>query len=110
MGDVVIVTHSATEAATAISLRGQRHLVTGLYVITLPAVAVGMSATFRATTAAVMCIDSNAADQFILGATTLSAGYRICSDGTLGATVGLEVLQANKISVFPTTVFVDSGA
>lgn len=107
----LIVTHSGAEAATADQMYGSEHIVTGAYTITLPAAALGMSAVFTATTAAVLTLDSNAADQFILGGTALTAGYSIDSDGSAYAMCEVVCLTANKWIVRNTNcVFIDGGA
>ena len=106
----LIVTHSGSEAATADQMYGSEHIVTGAYTVTLPAATIGMSAKFTATTAAVMTLDSNAADQFILGGTALTAGYSIDSDGSAYATCEVVCLTANKWIVRNTNVvFIDGG-
>ncbi|MDD4986798.1 MAG: hypothetical protein PHQ43_13680 [Dehalococcoidales bacterium] len=111
LGDAIIVTHGATEATTADKMRGQDHIITGAYTITLPACAVGMNATFTSTTAAAFSLDSNGADQFILAGTALTAGNKITSDGTAGVVVQVKCLQANKWHVtYTNSVMVDGGA
>ena len=106
-----IVTHSATEATTADKMRGQDHIITGAYTVTLPAAVVGMQATFISTTAAVFSLDSNGADQFILAGTALTAGYKITSDGTAGVVVTVKCLQANKWYVtYTNSTMIDGGA
>jgi hypothetical protein len=107
----IIVTHSATESATANQMYGDEHIVTGAYTITLPAAVVGMNAYFTATTAAVFSIDSNGADQFILAGTALTAGNKITSPG--GAYDQCQVVchTANKWTVRNcNAVFTDGGA
>ena len=107
----LVVTHSGSEAATADQMYGSEHIVTGAYTVTLPAAVVGMSAKFTATTAAVMTLDSNASDQFILGGTALTAGYSIDSDGSAYAMCEVVCLTANKWVVRNTNVvWIDGGA
>ena len=107
----LIVTHSGSEAITTDQMYGTEHILTGVGTLTLPALALGMNAVFTATTAAVMTLDSNGADQFILGGTALTAGYSIDSDGSAYATCEVVCLQANKGIVRNTNVvFVDGGA
>jgi hypothetical protein len=111
LGDVTIVTHSATEAVTAISLHGQWHNITGAYTVTLPAAVLGMSGKFYATTAAVFSVDSNAADHFDYRGTALSAGYKLTSDGFAGTFVEITCDRANTWTVTNTSgLLVDGGA
>lgn len=110
LGDVVVVTHGATEAATAVSMYGQTHVVTGAYTITIPEVVVGMSSNWEPSTAAVMCLDSNGADQFLLYGSLITAGNKICTSGLLDETIGLEVTRAHIIRVYPRGNISDSGA
>lgn len=106
-----VVTHSGSEAITAAQMYGSEHILTAVGTLTLPALAVGMNAVFTATTAAVMTIDSNGADQLILGGTALTAGYSIDSDGSAYASCEIVCLQANKGIVRNTNcVFIDGGA
>ena len=69
LGDTPIYTHAGAEAASAVSMYGGWHNVTGAYTITLPAAVIGMSGTFTATTGAVMTLDCNGADHFDLSGT-----------------------------------------
>jgi len=106
-----VVTHSATEAVLAADMYGADHLVIGAYTDTLPAAVIGMHARFMATTAAVFSLDSNAADQFRLGGSLLTAGYKISSDGALGAECEVVCRAANIWEVINTNcVFIDGGA
>jgi hypothetical protein len=105
------VTHAATEAATAATLYGTTHLVSGAYTVTLPAVAVGMHGRFYATTAAVFSVDCNGADHFVLSGTALTAGYKVTSDGSVGAMFEWECTAANTITIyFSNVTFIDGGA
>ena len=106
-----VVTHSASENVTAISMYGSEHIVIGAYTETLPAAVVGMWAPFRATTAAVMTLDCQAADSFILGGTTLTAGNKIATDGSLGVEFEVICLVANRWTVRNITgTVIDGGA
>ena len=106
-----ITTHSASEAATAATMYGNNHLVVGAYTVTLPAAVLGMSAKFRATTAAVMTLDCQAADSFVLGGTTLTAGNKIATDGSLGVEFEVICLVANRWTVRNITgTVIDGGA
>jgi hypothetical protein len=105
------VTHSTTEAAISATLNGQMHLITGAYTITLPVMIVGQSATFVATTAAIFSLDSTSPDQFVLAGVSLTAGNKITSDGSAGATVTVYCTETNKIRVLWTnSTFIDGGA
>jgi hypothetical protein len=105
------VTHAATEAATAATLYGTTHLVSGAYTVTLPAVAIGMHGRFYATTAAVFSVDCNGSDHFVLAGTELSAGYKVTSDGSVGAMFEWECTAANTITIyFSNVTFIDGGA
>ena len=103
--------HSATEAATTATLYGHVHLVTGAYTITIPALSVGQSATFIATTAAVFSLDSTSPNYFVLAGTALDAGDKITSAGSAGATVTIYCTATNVIRVLWTnSTFIDGGA
>jgi hypothetical protein len=105
------VTHATTEAATAATLYGTTHLVSGAYTVTLPAVAIGMHGRFYATTAAVFSVDCNGSDHFVLSGTALTAGYKVTSDGSIGAMFEWECTAANTITIyFSNVTFIDGGA
>jgi hypothetical protein len=107
----IVTSHGATETATADTLYGNTHLVTGAYTVTLPAVSVGMKGRFLATTAATFSVDCNAADHFVLGGTALTAGNKVTSDGSAGAFFEWEVTAANTITItFSNVTFTDGGA
>jgi hypothetical protein len=107
----IVTSHGATETATADTLYGNTHLVTGAYTVTLPAVSVGMKGRFLATTAATFSVDCNAADHFVLGGTALTAGNKVTSDGSAGAFFEFEVISANTITItFSNVTFTDGGA
>jgi hypothetical protein len=111
LGDRIIVTHSATEATTADKLRAQEHLVTGAYTITLPAMSIGMSARFMATTAAVLTLDCTSPNYFVLAGTALTAGNKIQTSGAAGAAFEIVCLETNKLYVINANdVLIDGGA
>ena len=90
-GNVPIVTHNATEGTTAPYMKGQTHVVTGAYTISLPTAVVGYRATFMATTAATFSIDvATGTDVIYLNGTALTAGYMVTSDGTIRAKLSCE--------------------
>lgn len=90
-----VVSHSSTENATAAQMKGQTHLVTGAYTVSLPTAAVGYKAKFRATTAAVYSLDVvTGTDVIRLNGTALTAGYKVTSDGTINNTIECECSQA----------------
>uniref|UniRef100_A0A6M3KI25 Uncharacterized protein n=1 Tax=viral metagenome TaxID=1070528 RepID=A0A6M3KI25_9ZZZZ len=109
---IIVKSHSATEAATADSLYGDVHIVTGAYTITLPTAVVGMSAVFRATTAAAYSVKAGASDHFEdLGGVVLSAGDKLTSDGTKNASLSFYCESANTwIVIGQNGVFTDTGA
>jgi hypothetical protein len=108
---MIYVSHGASENANASDMYGQIHLITGAYTVTVPAVVVGMNARFRATTAAVACIDVQAADSHVLAGTALTAGYKICSDGYAGSEIELDASAANSWrDTNANGLWVDSGA
>lgn len=109
-GAIGITTHSATEAATSATMYGDTHRVTGAYTITLPAAVVGMNATYRATTAAVLTLDEDAADSFVLNGAAGTAGNKIASSGVAGESVYVECTIANQWDVYPLGVWADGGA
>ena len=109
-----VTSHGATEAATAATMYGNMHLVTGAYVVTLPPAVLGMHATFMATTAAAFSVDSDTsgtADAIILSGTELDSGDKITSDASQYATVFLECVVADHWMATPTLgLFIDGGA
>ncbi len=105
-----VTSHGTSEAATTATMYGNTHRVTGAYVVTLPAAVVGMSANFRATTAAVMTLDSNASGAFVLNGVALTNGNKIVSSGVAGESVYVECTIANKWDVYPAGAFSDGGA
>lgn len=111
LGDVVTTSHAATEAATAATMYGNFHNVTGAYTVTLPSAVVGMSATFNATTAATYSLDCQSADHFVLAGTALTAGNKITSSGFAGDQVEVICTAANTWTVKHISgVFIDGGS
>ena len=95
LGNIVIVSHGATENVTAAQMKGQTHLITGAYTVSLPTAAVGYKGKFRATTAAVYSIDVvTGTDVIRLNGTALTAGYKVTTDGTINNTIECECTQA----------------
>ena len=91
-----ITSHSATESVIAATMYGDIHKITGAYTLTLPAAVVGMSATFRVTTAAVFSIDCNASDHFeMFDGTVLGAGNKQTSGGTKNESIQVYCEVAN---------------
>ena len=106
-----ITTHSATEAATAASMYGNHHIITGAYTVTLPTAVLGMSATFEATTAAIFSIDCQGTDLLKLGGVELAAGNKITSDGSAGVKCEVVCKVATKWSVQNIEgIIIDGGA
>jgi hypothetical protein len=90
---------------------GNTHLVTGAYVVTLPAAVVGMSAIFQATTAAVFSVDVQAADSIVLAGIALTAGNKASSDGFAGSFIKVTCTSANTWRVTDVGgLFVDGGS
>lgn len=110
-GQRPIVSHAASESATADTLYGDMHLVTGAYTVTLPATSVGMSGTFCSTTAAVFSIDLTGSDAWTLAGTALTAANKITSSGMAGDCVYFTVTATNVIrTIWTVGVFIDGGA
>jgi len=85
---VNIITHSATESATAEQMNGQTHVITGEYTIILPTAAVGYNSSFIASTSKAFSLDLvKSTDAFYLNGDLLAAGNKITSDGSIRATV-----------------------
>lgn len=106
-----VTTHSATEAASAASMYGNDHLITGAYVVTLPTAVLGMTATFETTTAAAASLDCAGTDLFILSGIALTAGYKITCDAAAGNKVKVVCKQATKWHVVDTAgAWIDGGA
>ena len=104
------VSHAATESATAATLYGRTHLVTGAYTVTLPSVSVGMHGRFIATTAAVFSVDSTSPNYFVLSGTALDAGDKVTSDGSAGASFEWECTATNVITIiYSNSTFIDGG-
>jgi len=88
LGDLIIVTQGATADVAAKDMRGQTHLVTGAYTLSLPTAAIGYSACFIATTAAVFSLDvKTGTDIITLNGTNLAAGNKISSDASINAEI-----------------------
>lgn len=106
-----VTTHSATEAVTAATMYGNAHKITGAYTVTLPAAVVGMSATFRASTAAAFSVDTNGADHFeMFDGTVLDAGDKITSGATKNEFVTIYCESANTwIVIGQNGAFSDGG-
>jgi hypothetical protein len=111
-GNVPIITDGATGNVTAAQMKGQTHVVTGAYTLSLPTAAVGYRATFYASTAAVYSIDLvTGTDLLVLNGTALTAGYKATSDGTINAEVYVECRVAGKYTITAITgLFIDGGA
>jgi hypothetical protein len=91
-----VITHGATETATAISLYGDIHKITGAYVVTLPSAVIGMGGVFRASTAATFSVNPNDSDHFeMYDGTVLDAGDSIASGGTKNEFVQIYCESAN---------------
>ena len=111
-GNVPIVTHGATENATAAQMKGQTHVVSGAYVVSLPTAVVGYRATFIASTAAAFSLDLvTGTDLIVLNGTALAAGNKATSDATIYSEIYVECRLAGKYSATAVKgVFVDGGA
>lgn len=111
-GNVPIITQGATGNVTAAQMKGQTHVVTGAYTLSLPTAVVGYRATFYASTAAVFGIDVvTGTDGIILNGTALTAGYKAVSDGTINAECYVECRVTGKYTLTAVQgIFVDGGA
>lgn len=111
-GNVAVVTHNATEGTTAPYMKGQIHVVTGAYTISIPTIAIGHQADFIASTAAVMCVDvTTGTDILILNGTALTAGNKACTDGSINAQFRLKCPIAGKCTINSIVgLAVDGGA
>lgn len=99
-GNVPIITDSATGNVTAAQMKGQTHVVTGAYTLSLPKAVVGYRATFMASTAAVFSIDLvTGTDVIVLNGTALTAGNKVTSDGTINAEVYVECRISGKYHI-----------
>jgi hypothetical protein len=113
LGDVIVATDGATANVAVSQMRGQTHVVTGAYTLSLPTAAIGYSATFYASTAAVFSVDVvTGTDVIVLNGTALAAGNKATSDGTINAECYVECRVAGKYTVNSNGVglFVDGGA
>jgi hypothetical protein len=112
LGGSVIVTDAATGNVLETDLRGQTHKVTGAYTLSLATAAIGANACFFASTAAVFSLDlTTGTDVFILNGSSLTAGFKVTSDGTLGAKICVEATEAGFYRATPIVgVFGDGGA
>jgi len=109
---VILVADSETGNVAAANMYGHIHRVTGAYTLTLPTGAIGMNATFRATTASTFSVKAGASDNFILTGTALDNGNKITSVGNAGDTVSIywdDVVDA-WIADSMNTLFTDGGA
>ena len=112
VGNFAVVTHNATEGTAASQMKGQFHVVTGAYTISIPTVAIGHQADFMASTAAQMCIDvTTGTDILILNGTALTAGNKVCTDGTINAQLRVKCPIAGKCIVNSVVgLAIDGGA
>ena len=100
LGNVVVITDSATGNVSAAQMKGQTHVVTGAYTLSLPTAAIGYKAKFKASTAAVYSIDLvTGTDVIVLNGTALTAGYKATSDGTIYNEVLVECRVAGTYDV-----------
>jgi len=106
-----INSHSATEAVTAATMYGDVHKITGAYTVTLPTAVIGMSGTFRASTAAAFSVKAGAADHFeMFDGTVLDAADKITSGGTKNEFVTVYCESANTwIVIGQNGAFTDGG-
>lgn len=111
-GNVPIITDSATGNVSAAQMKGQTHVVTGAYTLSLPTAAVGYRARFIASTAAAFSIDVvTGTDVIVLNGTALTAGYKATTDGTINAEVYVECRVAGKYHIISIIgLAVDGGA
>jgi len=107
-----ITSHSATEAVTAVTMYGNVHRITGAYVVTLPAAVIGMSGTFRASTAAAFSVKAGASDHFeMFDGTVLDAGDKVTSSAAKNEFVQIYCESANTwIVIGQNGAFSDGGA
>jgi hypothetical protein len=91
VGNVGVVTQSATGNVAVADMKGQTHRVTGAYTLSLPTAAAGYKAKFMATTAEAFSIDVvTGTDVIRLNGTALTAGNKVTSDGTIYNTIECE--------------------
>ena len=111
-GTVPVITDSATGNVTAAQMKGQTHVVTGAYTLSLPTAVVGYRGRFVASTAAVFSIDVvTGTNVIILNGTALTAGYKATTDGTINAEVYVECRVAGKYHIISIIgLAVDGGA
>jgi len=109
---VKLLTNSETGAIAAADMYGQIHRVTGAYTLTLPAGAIGMNATFRATTASTFSIKAGESDNFIMLGVALDDADKITSVGNAGDTVSIywDDTVSSWIADSMNCLFTDGGA
>lgn len=91
VGNIGVVTQSATGNVATADMKGQTHRVTGAYTLSLPTAAAGYKAKFMATTAEAFSIDVvTGTDVIRLNGTALTAGNKVTSDGTIYNTIECE--------------------
>jgi hypothetical protein len=109
---VTLETDSGTGNIAANKMYGQIHRITGAYTLTLPTGAIGMNATFRATTASTFSVKAGESDNFIMLGTALHDADKITSVGNAGDTVSIywdDVVSA-WIADSMNALFTDGGA
>ena len=106
-----VITHGATGTATAISLYGDVHQITGAYIVTLPAAVIGMSGVFRASTAATFSVKAGASDHFeMYDGTVLDNGDKQTSSGSKNEFIQVYCETANTwITIGINGAFTDGG-
>lgn len=111
-GNVSIITDSSSCNITAAQMKGQTHVVTGAYTLSLPTAVVGYHACFMASTAAVFSIDVvTGTDVLVLNGNALTAGNKATSDGAIYSECYVECNVAGKYIITSTQgIFVDGGA
>ena len=112
LGDLVTVTLASTRNLTVNEMTGGTVLVTGAYTGSVPAADGKRKAKFMATTAAQFCVDvATGTDVIYLGQTAQAAGEKVCSDGTVRATIYCESTATGYYDCTPSRgVFINGGS
>jgi hypothetical protein len=110
-GNSSIITDSSSGNITAAQMKGQTHVVTGAYTLSLPTAVVGYHAVFIASTAAIFSIDvASGTDVLVLNGESLTAGNGVISDGSIYAECYVECRITGKYTLMGIRgLFIDAG-
>jgi hypothetical protein len=110
--NVLVATRADADGTLGLDeMYGKTHICGFARTYTLPAAAVGMSATFRVTAAVAVSVKAGVSDALILGTSHLDNGDKATSDASIYATIYMECTVANHWDCYPALgLWIDGGA